>query len=172
MKINTECGIWNVKSGITETYVILAIWYEKYKLIKILSPRKTFAEGHATARAAVSCWLLTVAAWVCAQVIPVGFMVDKLALGQGFLQVLWFSPINIIPWLLHIHSCIIWWTDNGPVSGCSSNETQSHLTATITITIYLYTSLTWIQVLWADTYSRTFSFIYWLKNKQFLRSWI
>jgi hypothetical protein len=27
----------------------------------------------------------------------VGFMVDKVALGKVFLQVLWFSPVSIIP---------------------------------------------------------------------------
>jgi hypothetical protein len=39
---------------------------------------------------------LTAAAWVRAQVNPVGFVVDKVALGQVFLRVLWFSPLNII----------------------------------------------------------------------------
>jgi hypothetical protein len=33
----------------------------------------------------------------------VGFVVDKVALGQLFLRVLRFSPANIIPPLLHIH---------------------------------------------------------------------
>jgi hypothetical protein len=33
----------------------------------------------------------------------VGFVVDKVALGQVFLRVLRFSPANIIPPLLHIH---------------------------------------------------------------------
>jgi hypothetical protein len=33
----------------------------------------------------------------------VGFVVDKVALGQVFLRVLQFSPANIIPPLLHIH---------------------------------------------------------------------
>jgi hypothetical protein len=41
----------------------------------------------------------------------VGFVVDNVALGQAFLRVLWFSPVNIIPQLLHIHTCVIWgWT--------------------------------------------------------------
>jgi hypothetical protein len=35
--------------------------------------------------------------------IHVGFMVDSVALGQVFLRVLRFSPVNIIPPLLHIH---------------------------------------------------------------------
>jgi hypothetical protein len=46
---------------------------------------------------AVSRQPLTVTAWVRAQVNPVGFVVDKVALGQVFLRVLWFSPVNIIP---------------------------------------------------------------------------
>jgi hypothetical protein len=33
----------------------------------------------------------------------VGFVVDKVALGQVFLRVLRFSPVTIIPPLLHIH---------------------------------------------------------------------
>jgi hypothetical protein len=35
--------------------------------------------------------------------IHVGFVVDKVAPGQVFLRVLRFSPVNIIPPLLHIH---------------------------------------------------------------------
>jgi hypothetical protein len=37
------------------------------------------------------------AARVRAQVSPVGFVVGKVALGQNFLRVLRFSPVNIIP---------------------------------------------------------------------------
>jgi hypothetical protein len=37
------------------------------------------------------------ATWDLAQVYPVGFLVDKEALGQVFLRVLRFSPVNIIP---------------------------------------------------------------------------
>jgi hypothetical protein len=40
---------------------------------------------------------LTAAAQVHAWVNPVGFVVDKVALGQVSLQALWFSPVNIIP---------------------------------------------------------------------------
>jgi hypothetical protein len=51
---------------------------------------------------AVSRRPLTVAAWVRAQVNPVGFVVDKVALGQVFLRVLRFSAANIIPsWAPH-----------------------------------------------------------------------
>jgi hypothetical protein len=55
--------------------------------------------------------------------VHVGFVVDKVALGQVLPQVLWFSPVSIIPLMHHIHSCIIWGTDNGPVISCSSTET-------------------------------------------------
>jgi hypothetical protein len=46
---------------------------------------------------AVSRRPLTAAAWVRAQVNPVGFVVDKVALGQVFIRVFRFSPFNIIP---------------------------------------------------------------------------
>jgi hypothetical protein len=48
---------------------------------------------------------LTAAAWVCAQVSLVGFVVDKVALGQVFFRVLRFSPVNIIPpWAPHLQT--------------------------------------------------------------------
>jgi hypothetical protein len=47
-------------------------------------------QGQAMAQA-VSRRPLTAVAWVCAQVNPVGFVVDKVALGQVFLRVLQFS---------------------------------------------------------------------------------
>jgi hypothetical protein len=57
--------------------------------------------GRAMAQA-VSRRPLTAAARVLAQVNPVGFVVDKVALGQVFLRVLRFSPVNIIPpWASH-----------------------------------------------------------------------
>jgi hypothetical protein len=56
--------------------------------------------------------------------IHVGFMVDKLAPGQGFFQVLPFSPVNIIPRWLSTIMHIIWEVKNSPDSGRSS-ETQS-----------------------------------------------
>jgi hypothetical protein len=46
---------------------------------------------------AVSRRPLTVAARVHAQVNPVGFVVDKVALGQVFIRVLRFSSVNIVP---------------------------------------------------------------------------
>jgi hypothetical protein len=57
----------------------------------------------------------------------VGFMMDKVALGQVFIGVLQFSPVGIIPPLLQIHSCSIWELDNGPVRGRISIETVSPL---------------------------------------------
>jgi hypothetical protein len=52
--------------------------------------------------------------------VHVTFSVDKVTLGQVSLRVLRFPPVNIIPPLLHIHTCNIWGMDNGPVSGRSS----------------------------------------------------
>jgi hypothetical protein len=51
---------------------------------------------------AVSRRPLTAAAGVRAQVNPVGFVVDKVALGQVFLRVLRFSPVTIIPPWAHV----------------------------------------------------------------------
>jgi hypothetical protein len=55
--------------------------------------------------------------------VHVEFVMDKVALGQVSLRVLRFFPVSIIPPLLHIHSCINWEMDNGPVSDCISTET-------------------------------------------------
>jgi hypothetical protein len=48
--------------------------------------------------------------------VHVGFVVDKVALGQVFSQVLWFSPVNIIPPLVSIliyylrdEQWALWW---------------------------------------------------------------
>ena len=43
--------------------------------------------------------------------VHMGFMVDKVALGQVFLRVLWFFPVCTIPPMLHIHILFIccWW---------------------------------------------------------------
>jgi hypothetical protein len=46
-------------------------------------------------------------------------VVDKVALGEVFLRVLQFSPDNIIPLLLHTHSCLI-------------PSQQQHVTCTVT----------------------------------------
>jgi len=52
----------------------------------------------------------------------VGFVVDKVVLGHGFLRVLLFSSVNIIPLWLSIFICGM---NNRPVGGRSS-ETSSH----------------------------------------------
>jgi branched-subunit amino acid transport protein len=62
---------------------------------------------------AVSRWPLTAEARV------VGFVVDKVALGQVFLRVLRFSPANIIPPLLHIHLSL-------PHEVCDSSDQAAH----------------------------------------------
>jgi hypothetical protein len=38
----------------------------------------------------------------------VPFMVDRVVLGQGFFQVLWFSPVIIIAPVLHTHISFIY----------------------------------------------------------------
>jgi hypothetical protein len=51
--------------------------------------------------------------------IHVGFVVDKVALGQVFLRVLRFSPVIIIPPLLHIHL-------SPPHEVCDSSDQAAH----------------------------------------------
>jgi hypothetical protein len=51
--------------------------------------------------------------------ILVGFVVDKVALGQVYLRVLRFSPANIIPPLLHIHL-------SPPHEVCDSSDQAAH----------------------------------------------
>jgi hypothetical protein len=62
---------------------------------------------------------------IASRSVHVGFVLDEVALRQVFLRVLRFSPVIIIPPLLHIHSCIIWGMDRGPVNGPVSH-TSSH----------------------------------------------
>jgi hypothetical protein len=81
---------------------------------------------------AVSRRLLTKEGLVCAQVSPCGICGGQSGTGQVFLRVLRFSPVSIITPLLHIHSSIIWGMDNGPDSGHSPTERQSHPIAAIT----------------------------------------
>jgi hypothetical protein len=84
---------------------------------------------------------LTTVAWVNAQVNPVGFVVDQVALGQAFSRVLWFSPVNIIPsWatvlrklkkqfihlFIHLFTHPHPRTDKSRKSGRSSVRRQSH----------------------------------------------
>jgi hypothetical protein len=51
--------------------------------------------------------------------IHVGFVVDKVALWQGFLRVLLYSPANIIPPLVHIHL-------SPPHEVCDSSDQAAH----------------------------------------------
>jgi hypothetical protein len=51
--------------------------------------------------------------------IHMGFVVDKVALGQVFLRVLRFSPVSIIPPLLHIHL-------STPHEVCDSSDQTAH----------------------------------------------
>jgi hypothetical protein len=66
---------------------------------------------------------VTAEARVRARVTHVGFVMDKVALGQVFLRVLWFSRQYHSIIALHTH--IIWGMNNVPVSG-NSSETWSH----------------------------------------------
>jgi hypothetical protein len=61
--------------------------------------------------------------------VHVGFVVDRVAVGQGFSRVLRFSPVYIIPQLFCIHSCIIWgmdrWTQ-GPLEQWCATGVPRH----------------------------------------------
>jgi hypothetical protein len=58
--------------------------------------------GHAIAQA-VSSWLPTTAAWVRARVWQVGFVVDKVALEQGFSEYFGFPSQSSFHQILHHH---------------------------------------------------------------------
>jgi hypothetical protein len=65
--------------------------------------------------------------------VRVGFVVDKVALGQVFLQVLQFSPINIIPqWLIYsyitygMNNNACWSLQFGDVVSPHRHEKQGH----------------------------------------------
>lgn len=49
-----------------------------------------------------SCWPLTAETWVQSDISSCGIM-DTVALGQAFCQMLEFSPVTVIPSMLHIH---------------------------------------------------------------------
>jgi hypothetical protein len=66
---------------------------------------------------AVSRRLLIAEARVRAQVRPCGIFMGKVALEQVSLRVLRFPPVSVIPPLFHIHLCVIWGMNKGPVSG-------------------------------------------------------
>lgn len=57
--------------------------------------------------------------------VHVGFLVNKVALGQVFLPVLRLSPVSTIPPLLHIDSYTLWGLDKGFVSGRSFTDMTS-----------------------------------------------
>jgi hypothetical protein len=63
------------------------------------------ALGHATAH--VTCQSLTTEAQVSipgqASPVHMGFMIKTVGLEQVFLQLLWFTPVSIIPSVLHTH---------------------------------------------------------------------
>jgi hypothetical protein len=79
----------------------------------------------------VICRLLTSEIRVRSQVRPCGICDEQVALGQVLLGVLRFLLVSVTPPLLHIHSCIIWGLENGPVSRRTSIETWSYPLATI-----------------------------------------
>jgi hypothetical protein len=58
-----------------------------------------------------------------ARAVHVGFVVDKMVLGQVSLRALRFYPVSTIPAMLHIHSCVICGLENRPVIARSSIET-------------------------------------------------
>jgi hypothetical protein len=67
---------------------------------------------------AVSRWLRIAEVRVRARSVRVGFVVDRVAQGQVFLRVL-FSPVSIIPPLLHTHL-------SSPLEVCDSPEQAAH----------------------------------------------
>ena len=51
----------------------------------------------------VSHWLPAVEAGFYPEPVHLGFMLDYFAMGQVFLQILCFSPVTIIPFILYSH---------------------------------------------------------------------
>jgi hypothetical protein len=68
------------------------------------------------------------------RLVHTGFVVDKVALGQVFVRVLWFFHVSIIPLMFHIHSCIMWGIGSRPLTS-PVLERQSHPSATTKKTI-------------------------------------
>jgi hypothetical protein len=80
-----------------------AIGFSEKKIVGL--SKKTFqALGHATAHM-VSFHSLSTEIQVQSQASPVhmGFVVNIVELEQVFLQLLWFTPVSIIPSVLHTH---------------------------------------------------------------------
>jgi hypothetical protein len=80
--------------------------------------------GRAIAQA-VSHRLLAAEARIRAQGIPCGICDRQSGKGAGFSQSPSFSPVNILPSLLHICSYIIWGMDKGPVGDPVSQRPNS-----------------------------------------------
>jgi hypothetical protein len=55
-----------------------------------------------------------------------GFVMDDVALGQVFLQVLRFSPVSMILPLFHIHLCINWGWTMGPLEAAVPQNSPRH----------------------------------------------
>jgi hypothetical protein len=84
--------------------------------------REVMEQGRAMAQA-VSRWPLNAEAWFRAQVIHVGFVVDKMAFRQVSLRILRFSPVSIIPPLFSIP---IYHLEMSNMSGSASSSETSH----------------------------------------------
>jgi hypothetical protein len=63
--------------------------------------------------------LSTAEDWLLYQNGPCGIYGGQSVTGSGFPPSLPFSPVSINLPLLHIHSCVIWRTESGPVRGRS-----------------------------------------------------
>jgi len=48
-------------------------------------------------------WRLVAGCGIISRSVPVGFLMDKMALGQVSLRVLWLYSVSVIPSMLHIH---------------------------------------------------------------------
>lgn len=73
-------------------------------------------------------WLIAMEARFTSRAIHVGFVVDKVVLEQAFL----FISLSVFHWC-YIHPCVMWGTDFGAISGCSSTDTWCHSLLTIII---------------------------------------
>jgi hypothetical protein len=85
-----------------ETMYLILIKNKKVK-IKGLTPFQS--TGHTVAEVVI-CWPLTMDYWIQPQANPCGICTAQSDTGTGFLRVLWFHPIRIIPQMCHGHSFI------------------------------------------------------------------